>query len=311
MIHDIFICNLECRLLYGDNRTFQKPDNYPVIDLGDKRIHTLKVNDIILSILYSQIDNFAALQFLRDLKRFIEKRINEITEKTVEDNYFVLVNLLQNVSEIGLALETENKSEDVYIDITYTINALLSKKNEIIQNYIQGEMKANIKGFKIHTSSDYAISSSVGNGIVYISPVKFSNFNFQKLMFKLHKNENEYTFECGCKEVFKHLEICIPIGKTAFSTKITKTNGKAEFDIQAGVVRWTFHDFRFNKEIITIIPQKYEEEIEYRSIFINFCVDEISDINIKIESCEMLDKSQKRFWVKNQVKSGNYEIRQF
>lgn len=315
MIHDIFITTFNDKLLYGNNKTYPLNSEYPLSIYENKKLHKLIVNDVILSILYSQIDNFSALKFLNDLKKFLESKNIEINENSIKNNYFEILSYLQNIAEIGIYSEKSSNSEDVYIDIYYKIHTLLDNKNNSLQNYVYGDIISNVKNFKMKANSEYEIKiineSKNENEIVYNDSIKFNNLHFERIMFIMNKKDNTFIFESEYKGTIKNLEIKIPIGKTAYQAKIDKSNGKAVFDLENGIVKWTFSNYKFQKESITLNVKKYEQEEEFRSIMINFTIEDETDFGIKIQSCEMIDKSFKRFWVKNTVCSGHYEIRQF
>lgn len=313
MIHEVFITNTSQKLLYGNHKNFEMTENYPIDDLGSRKLAKLKINDVILIILFSQIDNFTASKFLADLKCYLESKNLILSNESIASNYFLFLNALQDLEMVGLR-DISNNSTNVYIDIYYNVHTLIYNGKPII-NKIFGEIVSDHTEFTINLDTPFEISDSAKianyHEINYNEKIKFYEDSFKTVFFNVTREDDLFIFESEFKDVFKEIEISIPIGPQALIYKMELSTGKANFQLKSGIVVWKIKNSKFSRETIKIISDNNIQEEDRRSILVNFKIENSVGLGIKVRSCQNNNGGgNKNFWVKHIVRSGNYEIRQ-
>ena len=242
-------------------------DEYPIICLKSSRIAQLQVNDVILNILYRDLDSFQAAKFLLDIKKYIENRIITLDLKNIKRHYFLLLELLHSPA-IDFKSEFSEKlpSENVFVDIVQNIHSQVHGETVMI-NKLFGEVfldkgYAESLEFVIAKKNHLAIKSThkieeTGNeikikcnNIENSSLFSFYQKNLDIQYFKMKRSRNLVTIESDYKGIFRHIEIIVPVGDLAFRAETQVSSGKCEFDIKKGIILWRFRDTVFKKETL-------------------------------------------------------------
>lgn len=334
MIQEIFITDLACNVLYGNPRMFPSTMDarkaksgelgcsYPVESVGDRRLSRLKVNDVILSILYVDTDNFTASKFLVDLKNLIEGQISRIDCRSVKKNYFTLLELLQNAGMVFpspiRSTADPSRRENVYIDVVENIHTVIGENGEILKNCVHGEILSDGSDFRLlleKCDAEFKAFLEETRGGTEIlckndPQINFTVRSYAKVLFRMIRQGPIYTLESEFKGQFKYIEVAIPVGKSSYSAKIKQSTGSSDFDMKSGVVRWLVSHQSFTKETIKIHTMRLEEEIDTRSIMITFKIEDPEETSITIRGCRGTDGSGHRFWARYTIQSGHYEFRQ-
>lgn len=331
MIHDIFITDLSYKILYGNPRAFpvdidgkavaKLEENYPVQNLGDKKLSNLKVNDVILSVYYSNTDTFSISKFLLDLKNGLENKISALNTKSVKSNYFIILKYLSD-TDLTSVVSPKNfpilGTDNVYIDVIQKVHTLIGTDGRVIKNEVHGEIIHSDSNFKMvvesekgHFKGDFEnIQGKIEISTSTTNPITFYQANFDCVLFRMTRVGDIYTFESDWKGKFGSIEFIIPVGKSAYSAETKHNSGISEFDLKNGLVRWKFTNVIFAKEAIKILPRLLQPEKIQDSILINFNIEDIASKDVKIKSCHSFDNANKKYWVKYILQSGHYEIRQ-
>lgn len=334
MIHEVFILDDTKKILFGNPRLYPENPSYPIHETPEGRLCQLRIKDIILSILYSQFDNFTATKILLDLKFQIQSKLVEIDSKSVKDNYFFLTEMLQSINSIHLSKSKDiNKDKiplsdnNVYIDVVESVRTIISPDNKVINNSIFGHVistqgdieKVKIliskpKNFKIITSTSYKIKDNLntielsGENIPSnTSIMSYIIHDVKTPILTVNKTGSAYIFTCNPRLTFKSLKIRIPIGSSIFDADIQTSVGTARFDIDEGEVVWSFKNFFFNTESITIDAKGSRNEEFLKPIKIDLNISEWIETGLRIESCKT---EAKKIWVHYSTQSCLYEIRQ-
>lgn len=298
---------------------------YPITYLKSSRIAHLKVNDVILNILYQGIDNFQAAKFLLDLRGHIEDKIINLTSKTVKRHYFLLLDMLQG-TEIGYKAHPDSITikESVFIDIVQNINCITSGDTTLV-NSSQGEIFLDHTGIEslevtlekrdiVATKSTHKIQQE-GN-LIKIHCVNLENANllsfYQKnidmIYFKMKRTGNTVTVESEYKGVFKFIEIAIPVGMHTFKVDPNTSKGKCEFDIKSGILYWRFKESNFQKETVKFNISTLDEDVEERPVTVNFRIENSNNCALKLVNTINPSCPGQQFWVRNTTQSGYYEL---
>ncbi|ELA41354.1 uncharacterized protein VICG_01595 [Vittaforma corneae ATCC 50505] len=169
MIEEIFISDFSNNLLFGHSHSFpfkspapkqagtdsQAPLlTYPVsVHSGHKYSH-LRVNDTILTVRFTDLDNFAATKYLVDLKLYLENRISHVTAATVKNSYFVLLELLRTPEIVfrpapnGVAGFNESTLVDssmfaasnVLVNMVQSIHSVRNMRDDVLHSRSYGEV---------------------------------------------------------------------------------------------------------------------------------------------------------------------------
>lgn len=132
MIKEIFIADSLNNLLVGNSIFFEKSRN-------SEKIKSLRINDIILSVCFTEIDPFTATRFLVDLKTAIEKRIFEISVESVKMNYFLILDLIKTPETVYLFQKTKVFTGDVFINIVQRVQCVI-KSGKVLMNQSYGDV---------------------------------------------------------------------------------------------------------------------------------------------------------------------------
>lgn len=332
MIEQIFISDDSNKILYGNQKLLPEILQYPLHIENDKRISQLKINDVILSILYCNYDNFTSAKILQDLKLFLESKILKIDSKTVKENYFLISELLNNINSILISQSFDKErilpDNNAYIDIVEKIHAVIESDGNVIKNCLFGnvicssgtitQLKTIItksKKYEMIMSSKYnfkdhlnriELEASKLNQDPVILSYSILNLNHPIISFKKN-TKNCYTFICNPNIKFKNLLIKIPFCNSTYAAEIKSSAGTFHFDINSSLVVWEFKDFNFSSESIEIEPKFLTLDDFKFPIQIEFTISEYLESGICIESS---NAGNTQFWAHCTTQSGHYEIRQ-
>ncbi|KAL6121957.1 hypothetical protein NUSPORA_01066 [Nucleospora cyclopteri] len=344
MIEEVFISNSSNNLVFGDFSKFplNKLD-YPMAQVFSKRICQLKVNDVILSILYRDMDNFMATKQLLNIKNCLIYNNIEITEKSVINNYFLILRLLDQPNLIfdqkkdNFSLKTDN----FYLDVVEEFHSIiryseLLNTTDVIKNSIYGEViykdsreidikiklepcvnfyrssylqQCNKEEIKLPSFSDQnqILNCSYKKGNKTI--LSYNVHSLEKPFINLSKNKNMFKFYTADQVKFKTLRIRIPVQETTFAAQIESRNGVAELDTKNSYVEWKFNSYEFKEESILIIPSVLEKSTDKRSILIDFLIENRNETYAKIVESKAVHNKSAKIWVKYFTQAGRYEIR--
>lgn len=336
MINEIFISDLSNNLLVGNSHTFPFNNTqitYPITFYKNQKYSHLKVNDVILSISFIDLDNFIATKFLLDLKYFLEQRLIEITTEAIKESYFMLLDLLKTPELIINHKNTLFKTTALFpgniINLVQKISFIEDINGNIISNKTYGEIFLNQIG-----QSELKLEFLVPENVNFKTPYPFNfeakiltifcknlenkslvSFNIKKnalVYFKLTKEGNGYTFNSEYKKMYKNIEFIIPVGNKVYRCDIKSSSGTYKFDLKTGSVHWRFNDYIFDKESIIITTFSIEDDILKEEIkepiLVNFELNETEKLPIELKSCTNLDERTESFWMKCITKGEDYRF---
>lgn len=300
-------------------------DSYPIIYLDSSRIAQLRVNDILLNILYQDMDNFQAAKSLLDIKNLIEEKIITLDSKSVQKHYFWLLEHLC-LPNLDLKPEFQNKqpTDNLYVDIVQNIHCM-SQGETILINKIHGEAfldnsysdSLNIlihKKKPIVVKSTHKIEENREEIKIRCENIETPNlFSFyQKDLylkyFKMKRNKNLITLESEYKGTFKYLEIIVPVGNLAYRAETQASGGKCEFDIKKSLIYWRFRDTVFKKETLKFNISALEMQENENPIIINFRIENADCCAFRLESVVNKSMPSQKIWVRNITQNGIYEL---
>ncbi|KAI5171994.1 AP-1 complex subunit mu [Pancytospora epiphaga] len=332
MIREIFITDLTNKVLFGDLALYPSSPSYPLHIMDNNRLCQLKINDVILSILYENMDSFTAAKYLYNLKAIIVELITEINEKNVCDYYFSLLELLHgcdvmrvNHHRISLNL---NLTDDTYIDVVESVHTVITKNGTVLENTIYGSVLLSKKcegtikmtldkgtKYKITAKSNYKLKSELDKieltGKNISSSDILLNYNVpvsKNVLISMKRLDNKYTFMCPEKLKFKFIRFMIPVSNTTFSVKTHTSSGYAKFDAEKNTVIWDFDDGEFFSEAISIERHALEETVDKKPIKICFTIQNWCESGLSVKSCINEDCPLDRFWITHTTQDGHYEI---
>lgn len=332
MIQEIFITTPAKKILYGDITKYPHAPQYPTHIMESARLSQLKINDVILSILYTNWDGFTAAKYLLDLRKHIEAKVLALNERNVVENYFVLVELLQGIGIIhkskAITLPTLISPENVYIDVVENVHAIVASDGSVIKNSLFGSVivdKALETPIKmvVDTGRRYAVMLKTGHEIVSVdnnltvsgiceqSEALFCMYHVSMVpttMIKLERVDNRYTFHCGHSQKFKFLTFRIPLPRTTYATKLLYKKGAAEFNLSESYVEWKFNDTQFTEESISIEKSVLEETVDDRPVQIYFNIPGWAETGLRVISCTCPQKPTIKFWITHTTQDSCYEI---
>jgi hypothetical protein len=234
MIQDIFVSTLSNQIIFGNGSKYPEVSKYPIENIGDKTICQLKVNDIILSIVFSHIHSFCASKFLLDLSVLIKSKINILNSESVSKYYFILLELSQNPEIVFETPTPKQIQSGINLDIVEDVYTVISKNGIVLKTKISGNILINYKNFqesllkdnmlKVRLNIDDIISYNspyeciedlcsvevVNSVINHPSLISYSSF-FKHTLFRLKKVNSSYTFFSDCNLKFSFIKIMIPV----------------------------------------------------------------------------------------------------
>ena len=300
-------------------------DNYPITFLPSSRIAHLKVNDILINILYQGIDNFQAAKFLLDLKSYIEDKIITLNATSIQKHYFLLLELLQTpvINFKSNSIGEQNK-DTTYIDIVQNIHFLSEGENVIVNKMhgevfvdtncigpldIQIEKKRPMKAKSVHMIEETESQLKIRcENIESQSLFSFYHRNLNVRYFKMVRSRDFVTLESEYKGLFKHIEIIVPVGILTYKVEMRASNGKCDFDIKKGLVYWRFRDCIFKKETIKFSISALEMQTNNLPVTINFRIEDSECCSFKLTNVINREYPTQQFWVRNTTQSGIYEL---
>lgn len=345
MIESIFISDYSKRLLFGghpilaelgytksielaiENQKMGTCDNtsYPITYLKASRIAHLRVNDIILNIIYNGIDNFQAAKFLLDLKNHIENKIMRLNKKSIKKYYFIILELLQT-SKIDFSAYTPCSyvSDKILIDVVQNIHCIMAGERAI-SNTSHGEIFSDRLGFDSLVitleKSEHVVVKSIhrvqtdGNKLKVSCEnpenrnlVSFYQKNASVLYFKMKRLDNLITIESEYKGIFKYIEFVIPVGIHTYKIMPQMSNGKCDFDIKTGILYWRFKDVAFHKETVKFNISTLEANENIIPITVNFRIEDSNACVLKLISTVNKSCPSQQFWMRSITQNGYYEL---
>lgn len=346
MIKDIFISDESNNLLIGPTYNFPfigvdtlvpgsdqkiKPENfmaqaysYPTGMVSGHKYSHLRINNVVLSIMFTDIDNFTATKFLVDLQRFLETKLPKITTETVKNNYFLLLDLLKSPETVILPSFHKPRifNENVFINIVQSINYVQNSENQVIKSKIFGEVfldHSDVRSLKVSLQLQPGTSFKTpypfvedGSSVI-ISGKALENRNIlsfqrrdQPVHIKMEKSGNAYTFRSEEKTKFKFLEFKIPVGMNTYRVDVKISSGEYNFDMSTGMIYWRFNDAFFDKEEIKINLYSLSDEISTDAIVANFKVEDSGNCPVKIDGCVNNLQPSQKFWARSTIQCQSY-----
>lgn len=318
MIQEIFITDLARNVLYGDSRLLPSESSlreYPIEYTGIRRLCKLKVNDVVLAVLYTETDNFTASRFLLDLKSLIEGRISRIDCRSVQKHYFVLLDLLQSS---GLVFPVYTAcSVDACIDVVESVYTVIGDDGHVLKNSIHGHVLTDGTDIVLLIGKCSAVFKSFeqtfdGTEISCRSDpcISFSVRDPPRVFFRMHRQEHIYTLESGFEGHFKYVVVAIPVGKSTYDASMHQSTGSSKLDMRDGVVVWRISRQSFARETIKIHAMGLEEEADTRPIMITFEIEDPLETSMRILGCRERSGRSRCFRARYTIRNGHYEIRQ-
>ncbi|KAM0680102.1 hypothetical protein GINT2_001795 [Glugoides intestinalis] len=150
MIKEIFISDTFNNLLVGNTYQFSLAEQDKFICKNDGftnkkeccracdkcyKTSSIKINDVVLTILFQELDPFSAIRFLIDLKTVLEKKIMKITSDTVKKNYFLLLEILKTPETTFLLQEKEalfQLKNNIFVDFVQNVHCVIRNGNVLL-----------------------------------------------------------------------------------------------------------------------------------------------------------------------------------
>ncbi|UYI28244.1 putative AP-1 complex subunit [Encephalitozoon cuniculi] len=335
MIEEIFLIGDGDRVLYGDPSKYWRGALYPADSAGGYRLLQMAVNDVRIGVLYSLMSDLSVLGYMERLKKKLERKMGEVSKKSVLENYFGLL-MVVNRQESTVALESKKSvipsivSNNVYLDVCEALSAIIDGER-VVLNRTDGRCHLNAS-FGEEKMVRFSISKMRTSGVVYKNDLQVSEgLSEARVDVKVHGCRTEtarywissleeplvmicragggYVVSCPSPTRFDWLEICFPIPKMA--SKVVKSHrlGRSAYDPEDNLLRWTFTKEVVKRERIDYRVEEFEKSEDLRPIVVNFHIKEWGDPKIRIEKAECIGSPGVCFWVRYSMSSGRYEIR--
>ncbi|AFN82521.1 clathrin coat assembly protein [Encephalitozoon romaleae SJ-2008] len=335
MIEEIFIVGRGDRVLYGDPSRYVKGMKYPVDEIEGTRMLQAAVNDVKIGVLYSLVSDFSILEYISRLKSKLEKRLGEVNEKNVLENYFLLLRVVNKQESIVLfdmkkRLIPPIVSNNVYLDVCEDLNAIVDDGRVVVNrtdgrcylNGVFGEertVRFDVCGVK-PSAIAYKNSGQGSEGLEGVrvdakvhrgktEAVRYSCSDSERLLIMICKADGGYVLNCQSPTKFDWLEICFPIPKMASKVVKSHSLGKSVYDEENDLLRWTFKKEVVKRARISYRVEMFEGCSDLRPIIINFCIKEWKNPKVRIERAECIGNPCVCFWIRYSMASGRYEIR--
>ncbi|KAF9762406.1 hypothetical protein NGRA_2037 [Nosema granulosis] len=132
MIEELFITH-NGKVILGDPQAYPKDPEYPTHVVANKQLTQIKVNDLEISALYSNMDVFFILDYLEKLTAEIEGEVCTLTYNKVQENYFSILGVVHRYQVVITPREKSNsfayiQSNDIYVDVIETYNVVLNRE---------------------------------------------------------------------------------------------------------------------------------------------------------------------------------------
>lgn len=334
MIEEIFVVDEKDRVLFGDPARYPRGAEYPVHCAHGLEMVQIRMNDVRIGVLYGLLDRFSMLTYLNGLRRRLERRLGEISSRSVQDNYFLLFGLL-NKRE-GAVTEKEEwglipalGGNNAYVDVVEHVNAIVDG-GKIVMNRRAGSCILNSEleeertvrivaknpttVDRIEYKSDGAVSEELNGVDVRIKRRRARGELFQywiegggELPVEVERTEKGYVVSCRKEMRFEFLEIRLPVARTASKVVRRHGAGRSEYDEKGNVLRWMFENETVRREAIECRVDVFSECEDLRSVEVRFCVREGG--MMEIVQAECVDSPGMDFWIRYRMCNGQYEIR--
>ncbi|KAI4291055.1 AP-1 complex subunit mu [Pancytospora philotis] len=332
MIHEVFITDACHKVLYGDIAKYPVQPVYPLHTLVGQHLSQLRVNDVVLGVLHSGMDNFAAAKYLHDLRQHIERKILALNKKSVKENYFLLLELLQGGGAIHKPKEGPllpiPRPDSVYIDVVEVVHAIVDSEGRTLKNSIFGSVimdrtvdvtaemaLVNHRKRPLAIKTNHALSCTDDGAVVVGAcregPAPFLTYslsNAGSALIRLKRANNMYTFTCDKKLKFKFLTFRVPVPTTAYATKLQYRSGMAEFNMEQSYVEWRFTDCEFTEESIVIERSVVEPTVDDRPVRVCFSIPEWTESGLRVKKCSPTEAATTKFWITYTTQDGCYEL---
>ncbi|ADM11048.1 clathrin coat assembly protein [Encephalitozoon intestinalis ATCC 50506] len=335
MIEEIFIVGEGDRVLYGDPSRYKKEARYPVDDVGGARMVQVGMNDVKIGILHSLGCDFSVLEYIQRLCKKLEKKLGEINEKNVLENYFSLLRIINKQESVvlfdgGKKLIPSITSNNVYLDVSEDLSAIIEKEKTIL-NRIDGRCYLNAS-FGEERTVEFDVCSLKPCTIAYknyqqvseglegirvsakvqgskLEAVRYWSSDAKDPLVMISKIDGGYILSCPSPTRFDRLEVCFPIPKMASKVVKSHRSGKSIYDEENDLLRWTFTKQVIRRERIDYRVDLFEEYEDLRPIMVNFYIKEWKDSKVRVERAECVENPGVCFWIRYSMASGRYEIR--
>lgn len=335
MIEEIFIVGDGDRVLYGDPGKYWKGARYPLDEAGGARLVQMAVNDVRIGVLYSLASDISMLGYIQRLKTKLERKLGEISEKSVLENYFVLFGMVNKQESVVLldgkkSLIPSLVNSNVYLDVVEHSDVVADGERIVVNRtrgscYLSGMLgEERVVRFGVRkpksTRVMYKSDSQVSEGLEEIRvETSIGSLRAEALRYWVEggddplvmvcKANGGYVLSCRQPTRFEHLEVCFPIPRMA--SKVVKNHraGKSVYDEKDNLLRWTFSNEVVRRERIDYRVEMFEECSDSRPICISFRIKEWVDPKVRIERAECVGHPGVCFWIRHSIESGRYEIR--
>lgn len=173
MIEEVFISTINHKVLYGNTILYPKSPKYPlhIVNNGveSKMLSQLRVNDVILSIMYSNFDAFTASKYLVDIKDELENILVRLDSTSINNQYFIVLEILQNID----ILIDKNDGEIIDLD-----KLILEHNSRNIKNNNSKNSKINGNAIARNTISNNTtliIDNPVSNNLITNTSTEISD----------------------------------------------------------------------------------------------------------------------------------------
>lgn len=301
----------------------KREPNYPITYGDGVRMAHLRVNDVILNVLYRHEDNFQASKYLLDLKLYLEDKLVEINIENVTGNYFMLLDILQTPDFISKPSKFVLK-EHVFVDIVENIHCTVIG-DCVVSNSSHGEvfLDQNPSGTVAVTlekseplmlKSIYRLTESENKATLScVDPESRSLLSFFRrespvVYFRMKRTVNLITFESEYLGEYRFIEFIIPVGMNAYQVDSSVSGGECEFNLKTGKVHWRFKDTQFKKATVKLNVSSIEEESITEPITVNFRIENSENCALQLTKAENAGFPEQKFWVRSTIQSGHYEL---
>lgn len=258
MIEEIFITYND-KVILGDIDAYPKNPEYPTHVLDNNQLTQFKVNDVVLSALYTDLDVFFVLDYLEKLKGEIENDVSKLNYKNVQEYYFSILEIIHRYQVVIIPKERTNsfiyiQSNDIYVDVIETYNVVI---NSGVPPKVDDILDDNDE-IALPSLRDNSILRNEVVGFCFVKPsfidsktvkliISKSNLNYvskYKVMEKFNKIEVEMDVTNQNLEVFK------------YATK-SKNNPPVKLTKEGGGFKLTTEDLLFDfLEIQIPVPEQ-------------------------------------------------------
>ncbi|WUR03776.1 AP-2 complex subunit mu [Vairimorpha necatrix] len=327
MIEEIFII-LNNEVLIGDISLYPKNPLYPTHVCNNKQLTQLKCNNIILAILYSNIDVFIVNSYLNIIKNNLEQKICILNAKNISDNYFLVREIISEKmiceNKIQNKLPTLSTNE-IFIDVIETYNGVLGKNYSTCQIYgycflkprfnEENFLKLIIQNNKnINFLSDYKITERFNKLEleldVYDKDIQCLKYKTSgKLPFKFEPIKDGYVLETE-DIFFDFLEVHIPISSNNYNINVETSKGAAQISEECDELRWIFKKQKIGKGVLKVIRKDLSDK-KYRNIYFKFKISRTNINILNIEKAVCIDNQYVNIWIRYDACNSKIEFREY